>query len=311
MGHLPRWRIISRKKKWQEATTLGTLVASFEPENTALQKAVLDLQDKVSAAQNQEEKLRREEIAKAKAEREVAEARAREAKRQAALTKKHEAAEREQDQENAAELGKISRNWTGIHVDEFLKGLWKGEEKIISLGDELERLRNFPIASDKEWKKFLQAEIDRSDWVEPKPLGIGMKIPKLLREATEASKSGKYQEVINACQKVLAIDPQNWRAFLMLANHYSGVGNHDKSLVYAAAALRCIRYNALFVIVADAYGKKGNKEKALLWLETGLKGGYAISHKVNRKDFDEQFSQYRNDSQYNALLKKYGIISTK
>lgn len=173
-----------------------------------------------------------------------------------------------------------------------------------TLEDKLEMLGNLPIASDEEFKKFKEGEKSRST----KAMGFFdyLKVGKLRREAAKANNSRNWQEVVNAYQKILAMDPQDWGAFLMLANTYTNMGAPDKGLEYAAKALQKVRYNVLFVIVADSYGKKSNKDRALSWLEKALKGGFTMSI----KDFDETFPQYSNDPQYNALLKKYGIIST-
>jgi hypothetical protein len=175
----------------------------------------------------------------------------------------------------------------------------------ITLDYVLDSLSNLLIASQEELKKFTDAEKTRSN--QALSFFNFVKVKRLRDEAARANQSRKWGEVINTYQKILALDPQDWGAFLMLANSYTNIGEPDKGLEYAVRALRKIRYNVLFAIIADAYGKKGDKDKSFSWLEKALKGGFTMS----KKDFDETFPQYRNDPQYNALLQKYGIVSAK
>ncbi len=176
-----------------------------------------------------------------------------------------------------------------------------GGQQFTQVQDELEKLGNLPVASKEEFEKFTSDERARS----LRALGLfeASTVKNLRDKAATANRYGEWREVIDSYEKILTIDPQDWGAFLMLANSYNGVGNPDKSLEYAAKALDKVRYNVLFAIVADAYGKKGDKYKAFSWLEKALKGGFTMS----KENFDKTFEQYQYDSQYNELLKKYNI----
>jgi len=179
-----------------------------------------------------------------------------------------------------------------------------GTPEKVTTETELEKLGALPVASDEQFKFFIEGEKARIR--DRGPSDNASKISKLRKEATEANRSHRWQEVIDAYQKILAIDPEDWSAFLMLANSYNGVGSPDKSLEYALKALEKVRYKVLFAIVAEAYGKKGNKDKALLWLERALRGGFTMG----AENFFKNSPQYSNDPEYNALLRKYGIVST-
>lgn len=168
---------------------------------------------------------------------------------------------------------------------------------------ELSQFLSLPIASKAEYEKFGEAERQRAQQAEGPANRV--RVDSLRQQAGAAARWGRWPQVIEAYNQILAIDPEDWYAYLMLCASYNGLKQPDQTLNYAAKALKRFRYSALYAIVAVAYGQKGDKEKFLSWLEKAVDAGSPL----NPRSLDQSFPQYRDDPRYKAIMQKYQTAS--
>ena len=152
----------------------------------------------------------------------------------------------------------------------------------VSIANKSDELANIPAKTEEEFKKFMSSENIR---IINKVGLLNFQFDQLYRKAKKANEEKKWQEVINAYGKILQLDPEYYCASYMMANAYNGLNQPDKAIEFAVKGLQKFPYNLLYAITAEAYSKKGDKNKALLWLEGAFKGGF----KCAASDLNEGF----------------------
>ncbi|MBI4369173.1 MAG: hypothetical protein HY547_02970 [Elusimicrobia bacterium] len=163
-----------------------------------------------------------------------------------------------------------------------------------------ENFASWPVGTDGEFQDFGQSEGNRALSV----LGSqGMADYELHKqEGLKAAQEKDWKKCVENFESIMAQDPAHWFANLQAANCYLGV-DVNRAFQHAAVALNSFRHRSLYLIVADGYSKKDNREKALFWLDKALSGGLVIK----RKDIEDEFPKYKDDAGFQSLLQQYGI----
>jgi len=193
---------------------------------------------------------------------------------------------------------KETKQESGIESNKEVASLETQRGSTGSAMSELSRFLSLPIASKEEFKKFGEAELHRAEQAEGPS---NRNVLNLRKQAAGAMQGGRWSQAVEAYNQILAIDPEDWNAWLMLSSSYNELRQPDQTLAYATKALKRIQYSALYAIVGVAYGQKGDKEKFLTWLEKAVDGGSPL----NPKAIDQSFPQYRDDPKYKAIMQKY------
>lgn len=109
----------------------------------------------------------------------------------------------------------------------------------------------------------------------------------------------------------MSYDPDNFSALANTAGGYYEINQPDAAIEYAIRAIRRCPTPSEFFVVGSAYAKKGDKKRALSWLEAAIKGGLFEqypgsnwgSHTV-RQAIEENFAPLRNDPAYVSLMQQ-------
>lgn len=117
--------------------------------------------------------------------------------------------------------------------------------------------------------------------------------------ALEALRQGRYHEAITAYESLLQVGPDFIETLMGLARAYHASHQPNPAIDYATRTIqRCALPEAYF-IVASSFLMKGDKKRALAWLDVSLQGGFR-----ERQRIEEYFSPLKNDPAYVALLRR-------
>ncbi|MBI3300647.1 MAG: tetratricopeptide repeat protein [Deltaproteobacteria bacterium] len=126
-----------------------------------------------------------------------------------------------------------------------------------------------------------------------------LRLETFSRQGLQAHQQKRYREAIEAYETLLTIDPDNFAALFNLAGAYYELNQPDTTIEYAIRAIRRNADPGLYFVVASAYVKKGDKERAFSWLERAIKGGFA-----DRAMIQENFATLQNEPVYRALMQR-------
>jgi hypothetical protein len=126
-----------------------------------------------------------------------------------------------------------------------------------------------------------------------------MRLKPIRDRALEAMQQGRYQAAITAYEMLLQAGPDFIEVLMGLARAYHASHQPNSAIEYATQTIqRCALPEAYF-IVASSFLQKGDKKRALAWLDVSLQGGFR-----ERQRIEEHFSTLKNDPTYVALLQK-------
>lgn len=143
----------------------------------------------------------------------------------------------------------------------------------------------------------------------------------MLHEAQLAIKKKKYHKVVEICEKIILVSPDQKQANYLLGLAYKDMGQKDKALLYLQKLLNLDPENgSLYPIIGDLYLQKKQPEEALQYYLTAIKRGiktdqlYTVTGVLYKEkgDFDKalEFYQKALDLKPDAttVLQEIGMI---
>lgn len=131
------------------------------------------------------------------------------------------------------------------------------------------------------------------------------------RQGVQAMHQKRYQTAIEASKVVLSYDPDNFSSLHNTAGAYYELNQPDAAIEYAIRAIRRCPTPDIYFVVASAYVKKGDKERAFSWLRAAIKGGLADQRSgpswgsyTVRQAIEDNFAPLQNDPVYVSLLRE-------
>jgi hypothetical protein len=126
-----------------------------------------------------------------------------------------------------------------------------------------------------------------------------MRLKPIRDRALEAMRQGRYHDAISAYELLLQAGPDFLEVLMGLARAHHEMHQPNPAIEHATRAIeRCALPEAYF-IVASSFLQKGDKKRALAWLDVSLQGGFR-----ERQRIETHFSTLKNDPMYVALLRR-------
>lgn len=165
-------------------------------------------------------------------------------------------------------------------------------------------LRSVPLVSGASTAAFAAAEASRlNSWGRFDRIQL-LRMEALSREGLQAMKQKEYQKAVGAYETILTIDPDNFSALFNLAGAYYELNQPDTAIEYSIRAIRRNAQSGMYFVVASAYVKKGDRQRAFSWLGKAIEGGF-----TDRGMIQENFATFQNDPVYHALIQKLSCIN--
>lgn len=119
-----------------------------------------------------------------------------------------------------------------------------------------------------------------------------------MQAAMQLIRTQKWTEAAAAFESITKAEPQNGRAWFMLANSYHQLGKYDKAAEAYEKNIPISNNPAAMYNLACAYSRLKQNDKAFEWLEKSLKNGAAPT--VNLKT-DEDLANLRDDERFKKM----------
>ena len=160
-----------------------------------------------------------------------------------------------------------------------------------------------PPLKDSEMKSISKAD----DKLAMHDMGFKdyMAYSKNKNRGSKAYQEKNYKGAASLFEEVLRARPNEWYAHYMLAATYAASDNPDGALAHSCVALKRSHDKWIYYTVAQAFGKKGDKQACLRWLDSALGAGLALS----KAQMDQDFQTLAQDQDYMILLSKHSVPS--
>lgn len=141
-------------------------------------------------------------------------------------------------------------------------------------------------------------ELNENDYSNWGNLAISYEqIPEKAHKAQEA-----YGRAIELAEKLLKVNPSNYKLLYSLATYYSVLKKFDKTVVYLEKALKLAPENLeLMFQAAGRYVEMGEYDKALKYIEKAIQGGYSMQ-KIKKS---ASMKPLQSDQRFVGLLEKH------